>query len=216
MGQYYRAAVLDCKTSKPDVIITSYDYNCGAKLTEHSYVNNDFVTATLLYINRFGPKRLIWSGDYGEKTDMKNPDWALYNKTSEEVGLYFDNIWAENPKKNQFAPAPFSNQEMEAAWHEDTYKYDQDYSPRYIHNLSKNLWIDLNDYDKDPKGLNLNPIPLLTAIGNGKGGGDYEGTNMELIGTWAGDMFEVFTESEVNYLPANIRWEQYEFTEDRR
>jgi hypothetical protein len=215
MGQYYRAAILDCKTSKPDAIITSYDYDMGAKLTEHSYIDNDFVTATLLYIHMLGPKRLIWCGDYAEKEDIKNPTWALYNKPIEDTELYFQNIWADTPKKNQYAPKPFSKQEMEEAYDEPFGRFKDDYNPRFIHNLSKDIWIDLSTYVTKPRDLNFNPIPLLTSIGNGKGGGDYEGTHMELIGTWAGDVFEVFTAAEVDKLPKTIQWARYDFTEDR-
>ena len=45
-------------------------------------------------------------------------------------------------------------------------------------------------------------FPLLCADGNGRGGGDYEGTNMELIGSWAFDRIGV-----ANELPKNIKTE---------
>jgi len=35
------------------------------------------------------------------------------------------------------------------------------------------------------------PLPLLTAEGNGRGGGDYNGTHDELVGTWARDVISV-------------------------
>ena len=38
---------------------------------------------------------------------------------------------------------------------------------------------------KSEKGWIINPLPLLTALGNGKGGGDYDGLNNNQIGTWA-------------------------------
>lgn len=37
------------------------------------------------------------------------------------------------------------------------------------------------------------PLPLLTAIGNGRGGGDYHGTNESMVGMWAMDLLS-FTE----------------------
>lgn len=33
----------------------------------------------------------------------------------------------------------------------------------------------------------VHPLPLLTAIGNGRGGGDYRGSDEELVGSWAMD-----------------------------
>ena len=35
------------------------------------------------------------------------------------------------------------------------------------------------------EGHEIAALPLLCAIGNGAGGGDYSGSNMELVGTWA-------------------------------
>ena len=37
----------------------------------------------------------------------------------------------------------------------------------------------------------ISPLPLLTALGNGRGGGDYRGTNMDKIGIWVGDVLSV-------------------------
>ena len=40
----------------------------------------------------------------------------------------------------------------------------------------------------------ISPIPLLTAVGNDKGGGDFHkgaGQGYELIGTWAWDTVEI-------------------------
>ena len=52
----------------------------------------------------------------------------------------------------------------------------------------------------------ISPLPLLTALGNGRGGGDYKGTEMDKIGIWARDIlsveFEVpdgFNELKVNF-----------------
>lgn len=40
--------------------------------------------------------------------------------------------------------------------------------------------------------LVIHPLPLLTAMGNGKGGGDYFGSiNADKVGTWATDLIEV-------------------------
>ena len=37
-------------------------------------------------------------------------------------------------------------------------------------------------------GWMIHPLSLLTASGNGRGGGDYRGHNKHLVGLWAGDV----------------------------
>lgn len=37
----------------------------------------------------------------------------------------------------------------------------------------------------------IHPLPLLTALGNGQGGGDYWGLNQDLVGSWAGDIISI-------------------------
>jgi hypothetical protein len=41
------------------------------------------------------------------------------------------------------------------------------------------------------KNNQIHPLPLLTAEGNGRGGGDYHGSDEDLIGTWARDVISV-------------------------
>ena len=37
----------------------------------------------------------------------------------------------------------------------------------------------------------IHPLPLLTVIGNGRGGGDYRGINMEYVGRWCMDAISI-------------------------
>jgi hypothetical protein len=45
----------------------------------------------------------------------------------------------------------------------------------------------------------IHPLPILTAEGNGRGGGDYYGTSMELVGTWARHILSVEKTIPLNY-----------------
>jgi len=45
----------------------------------------------------------------------------------------------------------------------------------------------------------LHPLPLLTAEGNGRGGGDYHGADEDLVGTWARDVISVEMEAPADY-----------------
>lgn len=67
---------------------------------------------------------------------------------------------------------------------------------RYLYNVTKQEWLDLAacpaflaDWSERP--VVIHPLPLLTAEGNGRGGGDYFGTGMEFIGRWARDVIFV-------------------------
>jgi len=77
---------------------------------------------------------------------------------------------------------------------------------RYLLNHTKKVYIDKNKIEADKKGWKIHPLPLLTSEGNGQGGGDYKGTEMEAIGTWRGDIIEAsnklrkdYTEEEYNF-----------------
>lgn len=59
---------------------------------------------------------------------------------------------------------------------------------RYIINLDKKEYVDLV---KCREMCEFHPLPLLTANGNGRGGGDYLGSDMDLVGSWAGDRIAV-------------------------
>ena len=58
-------------------------------------------------------------------------------------------------------------------------RYRESVIGRRLETGSKPGWVD------DVADFILHPLPLLTCIGNGKGGGDYHGTSMERIGSWA-------------------------------
>ena len=76
---------------------------------------------------------------------------------------------------------------------------------RFLVNQSKGLYIDLEAYKKANKpayeyggeDYYIDPLPLLTAMGNGRGGGDYRGTGP--VGDWAGDALCVRDEKPLNY-----------------
>jgi len=72
---------------------------------------------------------------------------------------------------------------------------------RYIINHTTCQYVDKE------KSKAYHPLPLLTAEGNGRGGGDYSGSSEELVGSWARHILSVtntepsseFTELECNF-----------------
>lgn len=67
---------------------------------------------------------------------------------------------------------------------------------RYIVNHTKKLILDCWEYltlslKNSEDGWVIHPLPLLTAVGNGRGGGDYRGINQDKVGSWAWDTLEI-------------------------
>lgn len=58
---------------------------------------------------------------------------------------------------------------------------------RYIVNLTKKQFVDLLEVP-NINGMEVHPLPLLTAEGNGLGGGDFLGNGQKYVGSWAGDL----------------------------
>ena len=62
---------------------------------------------------------------------------------------------------------------------------------KYLVNHTKKVYILYSTVKKDKYGYRLDPLPIFTAEGNGRGGGDYRGENIDLVGTWARDIISV-------------------------
>lgn len=146
-----------------------YDHFSGLKLMEHSWLANDFVNGVLEAIWD-EPCQVAWVGDYAAKDkdfDGRYTD-AVYRAVWGEDGL------------------PEARFERMPETHKDGYLVD----------VTRGRYVDLAEYAKaatyKPKwasegGWCIHPLPLLTAIGNGRGGGDYHGEHMEMVGAWAMD-----------------------------
>lgn len=170
MGQYF-VAVLAAGDQKfhaenPLSVVASWRYDNGAKMMEHAYIGNRFVRRVEQYIYQ-NPTRVVWAGDYAEPDP--GGDTNLYTQVEECVSLL--------PLPEDSAPSA------------DNF--------RYLVNHSQNLYIDLVDYQVETTLLSempVNPLPLLTAEGNGRGGGDYfesRGTHYDLVGSWARDSISI-------------------------
>jgi hypothetical protein len=158
MGQYYLTVILGEKSDK-EHIRTYLDptmYMNGSKLTEHSYLGNNFMKIVENLISPSGmfyKSRLVWAGDYAD---------AEPNSKS-------------NLHKMCEGKDPF-------VYRGELVSYT------YIVNHTKKVYI-------EKKGNGLHPLAILTAEGNGRGGGDYNGPNMEMVGTWARDVISMENEA---------------------
>lgn len=173
----------------------SWGYNfSGLKLMEHSWLENDFVNGVLEAIWD-SPSKVAWVGDYADSDDDFD---GHYTKD------VYETVWGERQDERE---RPFDEV---PTIHRDG----------YILNLSKGVYIDLRRYANvagfKPKWSEdtwtIHPLPLLTCIGNGRGGGDYHGTCMDMVGSWAMDRI-VFTEDLPKWFK-EVDYETVKFAEE--
>ena len=150
MGQYYYGVILT--KDKSDIIAWDRSRGGGSKLTEHSWMENEFVKSfeNLIYNN---PMPVVWAGDYADPENGLDEGPNLYDLCTNKTEV--------KPEK-----------ELDTAY------------SRYVINHDTKQYVDKHKMLKDDEGWQMHPLPLLTAEGNGRGGGDYRGDS-ELIGTWA-------------------------------
>lgn len=158
MGQYYKPVALGTKQ-----YVNSWNFDCGLKLMEHSWVGNPFVKFVESLIAKGGDwygKPIVWAGDYAEPEPEPESDVYrnLYDLHKKEIKS------KEGYKEKHY---------------------------RYVINLTKKCFVDKSkvpDFD----GWKIHPLPLLTCEGNGQGGGDYRGSDdNNLVGSWARDIVKV-------------------------
>lgn len=181
MGQYYIAVILGPEPTNGEpkefirVWLESHGYGGGSKLMEHSYINNGFTNAVERLLSPLGPhwkSRVVWAGDYADK----EPGY-------DEEGNNLAWIAYEKEEGKQQAP---SGESLPSEY-------------RYVVNHTKRQYVDKSRSLIDGYGFQIHPLPLLTAEGNGRGGGDYRGRDESLVGTWARDVISVEKEVPEGY-----------------
>ena len=176
MGQYYRPLLIFKDGTKRSAL--SHRFNNGLKLMEHSWIGNRFVNA-VMYEMVDKPVRLAWVGDYSDTAvaDGCNLGGGYITSASEFLKM-FTYLWGEHSSPDDLpGDSP-------------TFTLDCKHTDCYIVNLTKRCYIDMEQYFKSngEKEWCIHPLPLLTALGNGMGGGDYSGeVGKNNVGVWAFD-----------------------------
>lgn len=184
MGQYYKVVNVDKKEK-----LLPWDFSNGAKLMEWSYGKNHLVLAMLnLLAGKWKGDRVFVVGDYAEDDDEFEPCYETLRDLIDELGIR-DETKDEYPVSVYgYASDNFENKSAEC----DTV----DYGYRYIYNHDLKQYIDLRKcpiewvwYYKDEDEADVTsiaPLPLLLAMGNDRGGGDFhKGCNgYEHVGSW--------------------------------
>lgn len=193
MGQYYRALV-----KKQNGRIDAYnryvirngerDYT-PAKLTEHSWWYNDFVNAVCLAVyNRKEKNRIAWIGDYADT-------FLAYRQLKTFNGL-------NNKQIKRLTKRCWDCEGL------DVEPTDFTLDGLYLINHTKQEYIDCSAYFKTSNmndGWCFHPLPILTCIGNGLGGGDYsyptDDSTEEYVGYWAWDEISIADKPEPKFTP---------------
>lgn len=211
MGQYYNIVT---RTNRTNGVYTVYDRSTKkykgdepeymmAKLTEHSWIGNwtmDSLSAKLFQ----HPMRMAWVGDYADQL----AEYSIANKDLDySTAMELHRI----------------------AWNDENTKFHSlmvtefEYSGTILVNHSKKLYLKMDKYINASKFQNwgedwcAHPLSLLTAIGNGLGGGDYHGINEDEIGIWAFDVISFENEQDEGAF-ANRGYKEFEirFNETER
>lgn len=165
MGQYYNIITRNDKgTTVYDRSIKGDGDYVMAKLLEHSWWENSTCKAVAASLVD-NPTKLCWCGDYAEEEEC------------DKLGFSLADVWGSDtvePAYAQLDPAP------------DGFSLD---NLAFLVNKDKKLFVDLKQYKADSikDGWCIFPLSILTSLGNGRGGGDYEGSDMDKVGSWAFD-----------------------------
>lgn len=175
MGQGYKAIILASQEDNGKELIRTWldphAHGNGYKLMEHSYIGNNFVEAVEYLISPLGM--------FYKSRVVWSGDYAD-NEEGLTENLYTITYEKDNEEKMSQPP-----------------RHDMS-SYRYVVNHTKKLYVDKNI--ESDRHLNIHPLPLLTAEGNGRGGGDFRGNDEDLVGTWARDTLSVEKEEPKGYL----------------
>lgn len=180
MGQYYKVHFVRESTGEVSVFtpgVIDREDNVegeGIKLLEHSYWNNPFCCAITSLLTGDNKAYITWCGDYAEESETRR------------LGFHHKTVWGVSPHQYPRIAPPYFHMDEQVA----------------LLNHSKHQYLDLKKYkekfDKMQSETSyrlwcIHPLPLLTALGNGRGGGDYSSSmlNYNKVGIWAGDLLSV-------------------------
>lgn len=172
----------------------TWAYN-GVKLMEHSYWGNPFMVVLTgdLYHHK---ARVAWVGDYADDYNWEHPEdkpvpkalhWLAWGGVKDQPVLQEEDIDADMG--------------------------DITLEDKYLVNHTKRIYVDGNKYydmnkfkwSDEGKYTCIHPLSLLTACGNGLGGGDYHEDNPDYwrVGEWCFDEISVEDEPPVGYHEEN-------------
>lgn len=119
MGQYYYPIILSAD-GKIVVWMCAHNYRNGLKLTEHSYLGNNFVSTFEYGLSPDGPhhkSRVVWAGDYADADPNQEnnlyrmcDEYNMINPQEKDTTIY---RYIINHSKKQFVDKMASKAEEE-------------------------------------------------------------------------------------------------------
>lgn len=197
MGQYYSPCILDANGTITATMY-SWDYGYGLKLMEHSWLDSGFVRAFEALLALDGARRVVWAGDYAEPepgtvTEENEYGLNLYTiSDAEHLRVIFDtedfrrdqrkaHATKVDPAKVRPLPVKVGTRSHPFICNHDKLEY-----------VNKNRVPKITAKWAEGRTYRIHPLPLLTAEGNGQGGGDFFGKDAQgLVGRWARDRISV-------------------------
>lgn len=163
MGQYYVLINPD----KKEIVNSWEDY--GSKLMEWSYCEeNEPCVLMNLIADRWKGDRVFAVGDYADLNDPRENWYPEYRKMAEEFGN--ENIY-------RYAAENFTNIKDNIDSENHHWKRIYNHKTKQFIDLGKRPieQVRWNDKIKEAVLCKIEPLMLLLAMGNGRGGGDYYG-----------------------------------------
>lgn len=174
MGQYYLIANMDKKE-----VLTLEGRFPGMKLLEIADDTKTSIAITNIIAEKWNGDHICLVGDYA---DLSNADVPYFNTLRTWIDRF-------HLTKSLFKHIADSFQKVEGDPTDKCY--------RFLYNHDKHIYLDLlhlpESYDSFYENhYYINPLPLLIAMGNGRGGGDYWNPHNEnYVGSWCDSIMRV-------------------------
>jgi hypothetical protein len=180
MGQYYTALVIDSDNKISKLNPGDYGFRIRMKLMEHSRIGDRFANAAYALIYH-KPCKVAWIGDYSISTINPNDMFCPEALTRKEFREMYEIAWGDTPSLTM---KDFDLAQMNIVDFDTRGMFLVDHDLKCYINMEE--FIEKSVIQSEMWRMCASPLPLLTACGNGCGGGDFlRGTGYEDIGTWA-------------------------------
>ena len=193
MGQYYKPVLL--KNNKIVAWAYSHDFQHRIKLAD----GRSFMSGTGLKLMEHSYVGNTFVGAIMRKL-YQNPMQVVW------AGDYAD---PEKKRKNNLFHLTGNKEDLKIKASHGFHK-----SLRFILNHTKKEFVDLSKSPKDKDTWQIHPLPLLTAEGNQRGGGDFYGFGEDLVGYWSRNVLE--SVKHKNDIPTGYKEIVPDFAENQR